>query len=225
MGVIFITGIDTGIGKTYATGLLARFLLKQGISTITQKIVQTGCEEISEDIGVHRRIMGIGYTEEDKNGLTCPYVLRLPASPHLAAGAQGVRIDPEAISAATDRLSRAYFHVLVEGAGGIYVPLNDDATLIDYLAERRYPVIIVSSPRLGSINHTLLTLEAIERRNLHVRGIIYNLYPDEKTEITEDSKKVFMKFLSEFGFSKTIVEIPEIDLNNIPDIDFSDLIL
>jgi dethiobiotin synthetase len=225
MGVTFITGIDTGIGKTYATGLLARFLHSRGMSAITQKMVQTGCEKTSEDIAIHRRIMGTGYMKEDVNGLTCPYVLRMPASPHLAARAQGVRIDPEAVSAATDRLSRAYSHVLVEGAGGIYVPLNEDTTLIDYLSVRRYSIIIVSSPRLGSINHTLLTLDALKGKNLDVRGIIYNLYPAEPNEIVDDSRKVFIKFLSKFGFAETIVEIPEIDLNKIPDIDFSDLLL
>jgi len=120
MGITFITGIDTGIGKTYATGLLARFLLKQGKSVTTQKVVQTGCESISEDIAVHRKIMGIGYTDEDRKGLTCPYLLTLPASPHLAAQAQGIRIDLETISAATDYLLRKYDHLLVEGAGPDY---------------------------------------------------------------------------------------------------------
>src|SRR5208283_4425536 len=183
MGMTFVTGIDTDIGKTYATGLLARFFRMRGESVITQKIVQTGCTGRSEDILIHRRIMGLEYTGDDEKGTTCPYLFEFPASPHLAAGLAHARIDPEIITGATDELARKYRHVLMEGAGGIYVPLNDEATLLDYLIMRNYPIILVSSSRLGSINHTLMSLEMLKYKNLVVRGIIYNRFQENTAEI------------------------------------------
>ena len=225
MGILFITGIDTGIGKTYATGLLARFLLQQGKSVITQKIIQTGCEHTSEDIILHRKIMGINFTEEDKKNLTNPYIFTFPSSPHLAARRENVTIDTNTITTATEILAKKYDHVLIEGVGGIMVPLTDEITLLDYISERLYPILIISSSRLGSINHTLMTIEILKNRNLEVRGIIYNQFPKEKREIIEDSKSVFKKFLYKYDYPAVVIDMPLFDFNNIPEIDFSYLLI
>lgn len=88
-GVYFVSGIDTDIGKTVATGMLAKQLLQQGKSVITQKPVQTGCQDIAEDIAVHRKIMGIPMQEADEQRLTMPEIFSHPASPHLAARLDG----------------------------------------------------------------------------------------------------------------------------------------
>jgi len=221
MGVTFITGIDTGIGKTYATGLAARYLRRRGETVITQKLVQTGCRDRSEDIVTHRSIMGTGYTDDDEKGLTCPYLFAFPASPHLAAGLEHAVIDLDVITRATEVLAGKYDQVLLEGAGGLCVPLNDNATLLDYLSVRKNPIVLVSSPRLGSINHTLMALELLKYRSLRVRGIVYNRHPNEKIEIAEDSKKIFMKYLAKFGYPSAVVDMPVFDLLNVPDIDFS----
>ena len=87
--VLFISGIDTSVGKTAATGAIAKALAKAGKQVITQKMIQTGCVEVSEDIEEHRRIQGIPFTEEDKAGLTCPYIFTYPCSPHMAAAKDG----------------------------------------------------------------------------------------------------------------------------------------
>ena len=97
MPTIAITGIDTGVGKTLITGLFARHLRAAGHSVITQKLVQTGCAGMSEDILLHRRLMGIDLTDADRQGITCPYVFALPASPHLAASAEGRVIDLDCV--------------------------------------------------------------------------------------------------------------------------------
>ena len=220
-----ITGIDTDIGKTVATGLLARYLKQTGVSVITQKIVQTGCAGMSDDIRLHRQLMGIDLTPEDHNGLTCPYLFPFPASPHLAARQTGINIEPDIIRDATQRLEGRYDVVLLEGVGGLYVPLTESFTLLDYIAGQRYPLIVVSSSRLGSINHTLLTLEAARNREIGVLGLIYNLDPDTPQAIADDSQQIFRTFLKRFGFPDVIVPLPRIDLQQeLPVLDFSPLI-
>lgn len=208
MGKVFcISGIDTDIGKTIVTGLLAKYLVRQGLRTITQKIVQTGCTGISEDILRHRQIMGSGIVDEDRQGLTCPYVFGTPCSPHLAARLAGQVIDCGLIGAATDRLRDRYDVVLLEGAGGLHVPLTEDVTLLDYIGEKGYPVILVTSPRLGSINHTVAALELLHHRGIDLRGLVYNRFPDQDPRITADSAAVFPRFLARFAFPCCLVDL------------------
>ena len=154
----FVTGIDTDAGKSIVTGVLARALSARGERVITQKFIQTGCDGLSEDIETHRRIMGIGLLPEDEDGTTCPIVFTYPASPHLAAAIDGRDIDLTLIGRSTEKLLQKYDTVLIEGAGGLYVPLLEAYQTIDYVAEHGLPVVLVTSPRLGSINHTLLSL-------------------------------------------------------------------
>ena len=209
--VIFVAGIDTGIGKTVACGMLARALLDRGRSVITQKLVQTGCRGLSSDIRAHRRAMGIALTPEDRSGLTCPYVFRFPASPHLAAAREGVRINPARIASATRRLAGLYDYVLIEGVGGIDVPLRDGLTTLDYLARHRFPVIVVSSSRLGSINHTMLTLRALRSRGLKAAGIVYNRYPRGNRAIALDTRRVLASALRRLGCPGVVVDLPRAD--------------
>ena len=175
--VLFITGIDTNIGKTFATGMIACALAEKGKKVITQKMIQTGCTEVSEDIEMHRKIQGIPFTEEDKAGLTCPYIFTYPCSPHMAAAKDGRRIDLDTITQATRRLRETYEYVLLEGAGGLMVPNDMESLTIDYVKEQAYPLILVTSGKLGSINHTLLSLYACERYGIEVKAIVYNQYP------------------------------------------------
>lgn len=126
------------------------------------KFIQTGNVGHSEDIDLHRHIMGIPFTEEDKEGLTMPEIFSYPASPHLASQLDNRPIDFGKIKRATEELSERYDYVLLEGAGGLMVPLTTELLTIDYIAQENYPLIFVTSGKLGSINHTLLSLEAIQ---------------------------------------------------------------
>jgi len=205
--VIAITGIDTDIGKTVATGLLGRYLLGQGKRVITQKLVQTGCVGLAEDILVHRRLMGQELLPEDRQGLTCPYVFAKPCSPHLAASLAGQEIDPEFIRQATQTLVARYDLVLLEGAGGLLVPLTAELTFLDYLEQEACPLIVVSTPRLGSINHTLSVLELARNRGLTVLGILYNRYQESDPVIAEDSAQVFSRYLRRYGHHDCVVDL------------------
>lgn len=205
--VLAVSGIDTDIGKTVATGLLGRWLRLQGATVITQKIVQTGCTELSEDILKHRQLMDMELEEVDLNGSTCPYIFPEPCSPHLAAALAGRTIDCRVITDATRSLQQHYQYVLLEGVGGLSVPLTEELTLLDYLQQQSYPLILVSSPRLGSINHTLAALELVKIRGLTVKGIIYNRIGEENRHIAEDSKKVFSFYLRRYGFNDCLIDL------------------
>ncbi len=209
MSTIFITGIDTDSGKSYATGMLWRYLKQNKRQAITQKLVQTGCNDsIAEDIITHRSFINGTLLPEDLNGLTSPQIFKFPASPHLAAELEERTVNIDAIDNATTRLNEQFEYVLIEGAGGLNVPLQHNFLTADWLEARKYPTIIVSSGRLGSINHTLLTMEVAARRNIPIAGIIYNLCPVGDPQITENSKTIFIEYLKKFNFPPTLIELP-----------------
>lgn len=205
--IYFISGIDTDAGKSYCTAYYARELMREGKRVITQKFIQTGNVGHSEDIDLHRRIMGTGMTEEDREGLTMPEIFSYPCSPHLAARIDGRPIDFEKIERATLKLAQRYDTVLVEGAGGLMVPLTEGYLTIDYIAEKQYPLLFVTSGKLGSINHTLLSFEAIRNRGIKIDTVLYNLYPTvEDTTIQRDTMEYIRRYMDRhFPESKFVV--------------------
>ena len=207
---IAIGGIDTDAGKSIVTGLLARHLLAQGKTVTTLKLVQTGCTGIADDIQQHRRLMGQELTELDRNGTTCPYVFPFPASPSLAARMTGQAIEAGVLDQAMARLQEHHQWLLVEGAGGLLVPLNDQLLLLDYLAERNLPLVLVTSPRLGSINHTRLSLEAIKARGMALLGLVYNLHGDHPREIVQDTLRECRRALRDLDFADTVILLPDL---------------
>ena len=142
MSVLFISGIDTDIGKTYATGLLAKALMQQGINVTTQKLVQTGVSvnqndstlNIADDIVTHRQLMEIPLQPCDLDFTTCPYRYEKPASPHLSAALANQPLNIEVITEATEALQADYDVVLLEGAGGLLVPITTELLTLDYIA-------------------------------------------------------------------------------------------
>lgn len=207
--VFFVSGIDTNVGKTVATGLLARTLSAKGHSVITQKMIQTGCSRLSEDIETHRRIQGIPLLEEDLSGLTCPYVFSYPCSPHMAAEKDGRQIDLDLVSRATDQLREKYAYVLLEGAGGLMVPNDFHSLAIDYVSERKYPLILVTSGKLGSINHTLLSLFAARRYGIEIKALLYNRYPEEDNLIEQNTLEYLHRYLAREWPDTQLVILPD----------------
>ena len=206
--VYFVTGIDTDAGKSIVTGVLARDWRNSGRKVITQKFIQTGCSGLSEDIETHRRLMGIGLLPEDLDGTTCPVRFTYPSSPDLASRIDHRPIDFSQIEASTRKLLEKYDTVLLEGAGGLMVPLEGLYTTIDYIADHHIPVILVTSPRLGSINHTLLSLEACRTRKIDVAMVAYNLWPLTAPELVEDTRNIIRQYLNRYHPNCTFCEIP-----------------
>lgn len=206
MSVLFISGIDTDIGKTYATGMIAKALMQQGIKVITQKLVQTGVAinsdtgdmNIADDIIIHRQLMNLPLQPCDLDFTTCPYRYEKPASPHLSAALAEDILNPNLITAATKALQADYEVVLLEGAGGLMVPITEQLLTLDYIAEAGYPVILVTSGRLGSINHTLLSLQAIKSRGLKVHSVIYNHIHDDSDNTDAEIAQSTIDFLQHY---------------------------
>lgn len=194
--VIFVSGIHTDAGKSYATGWLATRIMAEGRSVITQKFIQTGNSGLSEDIAVHRRIMGCGLLPRDLDHTTAPIIFSYPCSPQLAAEIDGREIDLTVADRSTSILSDEFDTVLVEGAGGLMVPVTDDFFTIDYVASRQLPLCLVTNGSLGSINHTVLSLEAVKARGIQLHSIVYNQFFDSQdSRIAADTVGFIRRYL------------------------------
>lgn len=210
--IYFVSGIDTDAGKTYCTAWLAKQLNGKGIRTITQKFIQTGNSGRSEDIELHRSIMGCGMLPEDRDFTTAPEIFSYPASPLLASKIDKRPVDFEKINNATKRLADKYDVVLVEGAGGLMVPLTENMLTIDFIARSGYPLVFVTSGRLGSVNHTLLGLEAVAARNINLYMVMYNLYPANPDTTISDDTRCYLRSYLGTRFPGTLwTEVPVIN--------------
>ncbi len=194
--ILFITGVGTDVGKSIATGWLAREMASAGMNVITQKMIQTGNLDMSEDIIRHREIMGIELQTVDRLHITAPIIYTYPASPHLAAAIDGKTTDLSVVDSATESLAKQYAHVLVEGAGGLMVPLLEDYLTADYLRDRQLPTILVINGQLGSINHALLSLHTIRTYGIPLFGVIYNPYFDKDPIICADTKRYLREWIA-----------------------------
>lgn len=207
---IFVSGIDTDAGKTYATAWLARQLARKGRRVVTMKFLQTGCTGSSEDIEAHRRLTGTGPLPEDAEGLTAPIIFSYPASAQLAARIDGREIDLTLIDNAMAELARRYDDVLIEGAGGLMMPITDEFMSIDYVAGRHLPVALVTNSKLGSINHTLLSLEALDNRHIPLQYLLYNEHSyGAGPEIEADTRAYLQRRLAARYPAATFLPVPE----------------
>lgn len=206
--VLFLSGIDTDAGKTYATAFLAREMMNRGLSVATQKFIQTGCVGSSEDIEAHRRLCGCGPLPEDLDGTTAPIIFRHPCSAQLAARLDGCEIDLGLVARSTEILAGRYDRVIIEGAGGLMVPVTDTYFTIDYVAEHRLPLALVTNSRLGSINHTVLSLEAVASRGIELAAVVYNHYFDTDPLIASDTRAFIGRYLERHFPGAPIIDMP-----------------
>lgn len=178
---IFITATGTGVGKTLVSSLLLGFLRNQGIAAGYQKWVSTG-GELPEDLLFCLQKNDMEFVREKLDSQVV-YRFPLPASPHLAAEQAGREVDAGQIQAAFARCAGEHEVLVVEGVGGVLVPLRRDLLLADFVASLRLPVLIVACSGLGTINHTLLTIEALRHRKLKVLGVVFS---DEQEGMAAD---------------------------------------
>lgn len=205
--VYFVSGIDTDVGKSVVTGLMARYFRLRGIDAITVKMVQTGGEGSSEDIETHRAISGSGLLEEDKSGLSAPQIFRFPSSPLLAAKLENREVDLAKILHSVEECAAKHEIVLVEGAGGLAVPLVGETLTIDFIAQQGWPLLFVTCGRLGAINHIVLSLEAAASRKIPIAGFLHNYHPKAEPVIDEDTVNELAKHSFRLGYTAPILRI------------------
>ena len=185
---IFITGTDTGVGKTIVAAAIARLLKLRGVNVGVMKPVTSGCIEsggklVSEDAELLAWGASVNPDEPD----IAPYLLKTPIAPCVAASMEGVRIDFGRIRDAFDRLAARHGFVIVEGAGGLMVPLAGGLLMADLVARLDLPVLVVARPNLGTVNHSVLTCYAARQLGLTVKGIIINNYPEHPDRAEESA--------------------------------------
>ncbi len=166
---IFVTGTDTGVGKTLVSCSVLRDLRKSGIDVGAMKPVETGVgPEGPLDAIALRNAAGV----DDDLAEVCPVQLALPAAPSVAAARQGSSVDLARIEACFSALAARHSMLVVEGAGGLLVPVSETVDMAGLAARLGLPLLLVARSALGTINHTLLSLEAIERRGLALAGVV-----------------------------------------------------
>jgi len=197
---IFIAGTDTDVGKTYITSCLSALLLQKGLHVGVIKWAGTGGAKNNPDIEyiveqAARANLGPG----SRLSVSCPFNFSFPASPHLAATLEGKQIEPGLILEETEKMEKACDIVLIEGVGGLMVPLTLDLLLVDLLEKASCPVALVARSGLGTINHTLLSAEALKKRKIGLMAVVMNSIglgaePDSTDEkIVDDNCKTIAK--------------------------------
>jgi dethiobiotin synthetase len=201
---VFVTGTGTEVGKTVAAAVLARTLAAEGKRVAAFKPAVTGLEEDGEtDHTLLRRASGSTQSDEE----IAPYRYQPPASPHLAAALAGEKIDPERLRQAAAKAAAGADTIVCEGVGGLLVPLSPTYLVRDLAADLGYPVVVVAGPGLGTINHTLLTLESARAAGLEVAAVVLNPWPEEPSEIERDNRET----LTRLG-SVRVETLPRLDL-------------
>ena len=184
---IFVTGTDTGVGKTMVSAAIVRLLKERGVNVGVMKPVTSGCIErdgraVSEDAELLAWSAGCDAADPD----LAPYVLKSPIAPTVAASMEGIRIDFGRISDAFHRLAKRHEFMVVEGAGGLMVPRAGGLLIADLARSLKLPLLVVARPGLGTVNHTVLTCFAAKQLGLTVQGVMINNYP-ERPDRAEES--------------------------------------
>jgi len=207
---IFITGTDTGVGKTVFSAALARLLRNRGIKVGVMKPVTSGCSEtngllVSEDAELLAWSAGIEVNKE-----VAPYLLKEPIAPSAAAEMEHVKIEFSRIAAAYHRLAEEHDFMIVEGAGGLMVPLAGGLLIADLVKLLDLPLLVVARPNLGTVNHTILTCFVARELGLEVKGTIINNYPDSP-DSAESTAPHLIDSLSGFPLLARLPALPDTD--------------
>ena len=202
----FITGTDTGVGKTYVACKLIEQFVAQGYKVIGMKPVAAGCEFVNGE-WVNDDVLKLEAASNVRapRAQTNPYRFNEPIAPHIAAQLAGVTIETDVIQQAFFELTKLADIVIVEGAGGLLVPLNDNETIADLIVKLNIPVILVAGIRLGCINHAMLTFESIKTHGILLHGWVSNqIEPNMQqshANILTISKKINLEPLLSYNFN------------------------
>lgn len=185
---LFITGTDTGVGKTLITGAIAAVLRRQGLKVGVFKPIASGCRHDREGlVSIDAEFLAMCADADYPLSVISPVVYKTPAAPAVCAEVENRPVDFDAIGAAYKYLCDACDVVLVEGIGGILVPITPSETVLDLAVAFDLPAVIAARPNLGTINHSLLTIQAARNAGLPVAGLIISGYNAARADIAEQT--------------------------------------
>jgi dethiobiotin synthetase len=184
---LFVTGTDTGAGKTVVASAIAATLAAQGKRVSVFKPVVTGLEQVEGPLPDHELLRASARSWQAP-GAVAPYRFEPAVSPHLAAELAGTRVQPAALLAAARRATAAADVLIVEGVGGLLVPLTRSYLVRDLAADLGFPLVIAARPGLGTINHSLLTVEAARAAGLRPAAVVFTPWPDEPSEMERSNR-------------------------------------
>jgi dethiobiotin synthetase len=170
---IFITGTDTGVGKTLVSAALALALKKLGCTVGVMKPIETGVFASKTGQSDAARLRSV-IDSEEQLGAVCPYQFALPVAPLAAAQAEGQEIDPRTIRKIYRLMAARYDCTVVEGVGGVFVPITPSTDVVDLIVQLRLPAVVVGRSGLGGINHARLTIEALRRKSIPIAALVLN---------------------------------------------------
>jgi dethiobiotin synthetase len=205
---VFVTGTGTEVGKTVVAGVLAHAIASGGRRVSVFKPAVSGLDEAHEGglVPDHEHLQSASGSEQAADEIS-PYRFGPAVSPHLAAELAGIAIDPERLRAGLAAARAAGDFLVCEGVGGFLVPLRLDYLVRDFACDAGLPVLVVAAPGLGTINHTLLTVEAVRGAGLEVLGVVLTPWPSEPGEIERSN----FEAVSDLGRVR-VVTLGRIDL-------------
>ena len=185
---LFVTGTDTGVGKTLIAGAIARILTSKGLKVGVFKPIATGCKRTWDGlVGSDSWFLASCANSNLSLSTITPIGYRTPAAPIVSAAREDRPIDFDRIAAAYKDICQNSNIVIVEGIGGVRVPLTEEFDLLDLAVEFALPAVIVARPNLGTINHTLMTIDCVRAAELKIAGIIVNGYNAVESTVAEDT--------------------------------------
>jgi dethiobiotin synthetase len=205
---LLITGTDTGIGKTLIAGAIAANLRKQGLRVGVLKPAASGCVKRREGL-VSEDAEFLAHCADSPHPLDiiAPQRFAEPLAPAISAQRLGVSLDWDAIQRSMTMITRDSDIVIVEGVGGIMVPMDAKHTMLDVAQWLKIPAIVVARPNLGTINHTLLTVDALRDAKLNVPGVVVNRYPAEMPGVAEETNP---RAIEKWGKVPVLCIVPDV---------------
>ncbi|MHC4394724.1 MAG: dethiobiotin synthase [Planctomycetota bacterium] len=208
---LFVTGTDVGVGKTLIAGAIARILTQQGLNVGVFKPIATGCHRSWDGLTSYDTefLADCANSELSVSTIT-PVGYLTRAAPIVSAAYDKSAINFEKIATAYKKISQVSDMVIIEGIGGVRVPLTTESDLLDLAVEFDLPVVIVTRPNPGAINHTLMTIDCVRATKLKIAGVVINSYDGTRAEIAEDTVEQVIaqcgsvKILSVVPFDETV---------------------
>lgn len=204
---VFITGTDTGVGKTVVTAALALHMKRKGIAVGVMKPIETGIMSSRLARSDAARLQAV-VESDDALGAICPFQFELPLAPLAAAQSEKRQIDLGVIQKVHRLLSRRYEYVVIEGVGGVHVPIGPKLQVLDLIARLKFPVVVVGRSALGGINHALLTIEALRRRRIPVAAVMLNQTRPARSKLDRLQERTTVEILRKQAGAPVLGPLP-----------------